>query len=122
MNWHVFKRDDPSTWPEIDCPMLVHCDLFNTLYVCKWDNDINKFFEEIDYNKRFLHHFKECFYSYIGYLPYIEKECHPAKCKGDKYLCSEYDDGYCLGDDLGCKCMEVVTEYSLGHKRIWKEF
>lgn len=122
MNWHVFKRDDPDTWPKIDCPMLVYCDLFNILYVCKWDNNINKFFEEVDCDKRFLHHFRECFYAYIGYLPYIEKECHPAKCKGDRYLCSEYDDGYYLGDDLGCKGMEIVTEYSIGHKRIWKEF
>jgi hypothetical protein len=59
---------------------------------------------------------------YIGYLPYIEKECHPYKCKGDRCLCGEYDDGYCLGDDIECNLQEVVTEHSVGYKRIWKDF
>ena len=24
MNWHLFRKDNPNTWPEIDCPMLVY--------------------------------------------------------------------------------------------------
>lgn len=121
MNWRVFKRDDPSTWPEIDCPMLIcwtNGDDYR-LYNAKWDSEDKQFIRDL---KWIVFQKGDIFYTYIGYIPYIEKECHPAKCKGDRYLCSEYDDGYCLGDDLGCKCMEVVTEYSLGYKCIWKEF
>lgn len=117
MNWHMFKRDDPKTWPEIDCPMLI-CTDNELLITCLWDNALKCFYnDEIGFTE-----YWECFYSYIGYLPYIEKELHPTKCKDNRYLCSHYDDGYCLGEDTKCKGIEVVTEYSIGHKRIWKEF
>lgn len=121
MNWRVYKHEDPSTYPEIDCPMYVcwtNGERYR-FYDARWDNE----------GKHFMHDWRwicfergDVFYAYVSYIPYIEKECHPAKCKGDKYLCSDYDNGYCLGDDRGCKCMEVTTEYSLGYKRIWKEF
>ena len=116
MNWKVFRRDDPDTWPQIDCKFLV-CGDNDTLAVCEWDKVLKCFYDERGFTE-----YWECFYATIGYLPFIERELRLAKCKGDRCLCSDYDDGYCLGDDRGCKCMEVVTEYSIGHKRIWKDF
>ena len=123
MNWYVFNREDPETWPELNCPMLVYYDLLDTLYICKWDNDINKFFEEVDCDKRFLHHFKECFYSYIGYIPNGYKVLHPVRCLNDdncKIGCA--DDGYCMYDFCKCEQQKVINEYVVDTKRIWKEF
>ena len=121
MNWHVFNRDDPETWPEIDCPLLV-CWTDGEkyrLYNAKWDKEDKQFVRDL----RWIVFYKgDIFYTYIDYIPYIEKELHPAKCKDNRYLCSHYDDGYCLGEDTKCKGIEIVTEYSIRHKRIWKEF
>ena len=121
MNWKVFKKNDPSTYPEIDCPLLIYWtdgsrEIF---YTAKWDAEDKEFVHDL----RTIRFYKgDIFYAYLSYVPYIENEMHPAKCKEDKYLCSHYDDGYCLGEDTKCKCIEEVTEYSLGYKRIWKEF
>lgn len=124
MNWKVFKKNDPSTYPDIDCPMVVYRPYTScfTLDVHYFDNERKKFYQKEGGDARWYKAYDECFYSYVGYLPYIEKEFHPAKCKMDRYLCSHYDDGYCLGEDTKCKCIEEVTEYSLGSKRIWKDF
>lgn len=122
MKWHVFKRDDPSTYPEVDCPVVVRDDLMDKLYICRWDNNISKFYEKTDDGKKLLHCFKECFYAHIGYLPYIEKEYRPVKCGMDLPRCVHYDDGYCMSENKKCKSAKVVTEYALGMKRIWKDF
>lgn len=124
MNWKVFKKDDPSTHPEIDTPMVVYRPYTNcfTLDVHYFDNEQKKFYQKEGGNSRWYKAYDECYYFYIGYIPYMEKECHPYKCKGDRCLCAEYDDGYCIGDDIKCNLQEVVTEYALGYKRIWKDF
>ena len=124
MNWRVFKIDDTSTHPDIDCPMVVYRPYIScfTLDVHYFDNERKKFYQKEGGDGRWYKAYDECFYSYVGYLPYIEKECYPFKCKENRYLCSNYDDGYCFGEDTGCKCIEEATEYSLGYKRIWKDF
>lgn len=121
MNWHVFKKDDPSTYPDIDCPMLVcwtNSDRY-LLYNARWDNEVNKFMNS-DF-RWILFEKGDIFYSYIAYIPYIEKVLHPIKCDM-KYKIGEHeDDGYCLcGNKCKGKC--ETTEYSLGLKRIWKDF
>lgn len=117
MNYKVFNFNDPSTWPELNCPLLVFFTNDDWPLILQWDNESRCFVDN--------HHSyypTQCFYKYIGYMPYIEKELHPAKCKEDRYLCSHYDDGYCLGEDTKCKSIEMVTEYMLGSKPIWKEY
>lgn len=116
MNWKVFNRDDHNTHPKLDCKFLV-CGDNDELKVCEWDNSLKCFYD----GNGFVEYW-ECLYVTISYLPFIEKELHPAKCKEDRYLCSHYDDGYCLGEDTKCKSIEEVTEYVLGSKPIWKEF
>jgi hypothetical protein len=121
MNWRVFKRDDPDTWPELDCPLLVcwtNGDDYR-LYNAKWDSEDKKFIRDL---KWIVFQKGDVFYTYIGYIPYIERELHPRKCgKGDR-MCAYEDDGYCIGDSCECEHIKFVTEYSIGHKRIWKEF
>lgn len=121
MNWNVFKRDDRETWPKIDCPLLVCWTDGNRyrFYDAMWDNEGNKFMR--DYHWMWFED-GDIFYVYLGYIPHIERECHPYKCKENRYLCSNYDDGYCFGEDTKCKGIEVATEYSIGYKKIWKEF
>lgn len=118
MRWHVFKLDDPETWPKYDCPMVV-CksadDQPDMLYWNKNNRTFQNDHKEIKFGK--------CFYVYISYLPYIEKEVHPTVCTCCKCLCPEGydDDGYCLGNDsVKCEYKKVKTEYALGLKRIWK--
>lgn len=118
MKWHVFKLDDPETWPKYDCP-IVACKSADDWPEMFWWNKSNRTFEN-DYKEV---KFGECFYFYITYLPYIEKECHPTVCECCGYLCPEGydDDGYCLADDsVKCEHKKVKTEYALGMKRIWK--
>lgn len=123
MNWHLYKKDDPNTWPEIDCPMLVYDDEIDELYICKWNNDLNKF---VDKNKKVIHHWKECYYQYIGYVPNGYKVCKTKKCGVyPETICQYEDDGYCfdLPRHIKCKHIQEVNEYSLNeNKRIWKEF
>ena len=121
MDWKVFKKDDPSTYPEIDCPLLI-CwtnGEESRFYTGNWDNEDKKFVRDL---KWMFFYEGDIFYQYLSYAPFIERECHPAKCEDDRYMCSNYDSGYCLGEDTGCRCIRIVTEYSIGHKRIWKEF
>jgi hypothetical protein len=97
------------------------------LYHARWDNEAKTFmnsdFRWISFSKG------DIFYSYVGYIPYIEKECHPIKCgyfdeNGEECACPYgFDDnGYCMNYEFKCEHMKVVTEYSLGSKPIWKEF
>lgn len=120
MQWKVFKRDNPSTYPDIDCPLLVYWtdgnrDIF---YTAKWDNEDKEFVRDL----RTIRFYKgDIFYSYLAYVPYIEKELHPIKCDMRYKACGHEDDGYCLfGNKCQGKCQ--TTEYSLGLKRIWKDF
>lgn len=116
MNWHVFKRDDPDTWPELDCFFLVCCEN-DELVTCKWDNILGCFYnDEIGFAE-----FWECFYVSVGYLPYIEREVHPMKCMQENTLCEYDDNGYCLCE-TECQYKREATEYCLSYKRIWKEF
>ena len=116
MNWHVFKRDDPNTWPQVNCPMLV-CWTNNNdykLYNVKWDDEKQCYMHDL---KKVMFYEGDVFYSYIGCIPYIQKECHPIKCGIDRHLCVHYDNGYCLSEKK-CKGQEVATEYMLGFKSV----
>ena len=123
MNWHVFKKDDPNTYPEIDCPILVYDDVWCEFYICKWNHIINSFFEP---REKLLHTWKECYYQYIGYVPNGYKEIKTNKCVlNTEYVCEYEDDGYCFDapEDAYCPFCKKVIEYSLNdNKRIWKEF
>lgn len=127
INWKVFKRDDPRTYPEIDCPMLV---LLNdiTVVTCKWDNSSKMFYnDELVFDDG-------CFYAYLSHIPDTYKTHHTVHCgyvdeNGDECACPYgFDDnGYCMCDD-GFKCEHQVVwnEYEIIYeiitKRIWKEF
>ena len=123
MNWHLYRKDNPSTWPEIDCPMLVYDDTWCDFHICKWNNELKRFVEP---KSKILHYWKECYYQYIGYVPNGYKICKTKKCGVWPDIRCEYaDDGYCfdLPRHLGCKHIVEVNEYSLNdNKRIWKEF
>lgn len=120
MNWHVYKRDDPSTHPDIDCPMYVcwtNGERYR-FYDARWDNE----------GKRFMHDWRwiwfeqgDIFYAYVGYIPFIEWECHPIKCNKEDSICEYDDNGYCLCEN-SCNHQRHAIEYSLGYKRIWKKF
>lgn len=119
MKWHVFKKDDPSTYPEIDCPTIV-CLNDLTVVTCKWDN-ISKIF----YNDEFV--FTDgCFYAYLSYLPNMYTIHHPMGCGyGDRCYCPHGfdDDGYCMCDDrFKCEHQVVRNEYEIMMRRVWKEF
>ena len=125
MKWHLFKKDDPNTWPELDCPMVV-CDKYERLNMCDWDNECKWF---VSYNPEtylYYTHLDECYYAYIGYVPSGYKVFNPIVCTNKKhgYTCDEYDDGYCMYRDLhpNCKYQKEVNEYGIEVKAIWKEF
>lgn len=111
MDWHVYDRDNPDTWPKLDCKFLV-CGDNEELVVCKWDKVLKCFYDD----KGFAEYW-ECFYVVIGYLPFIERELHPEKCIKEDGRCEYDDNGYCLCENK-CKHKRVATEYSIGHKRI----
>ena len=123
MNWKLYRKDDPNTWPEIDCPILVYDEVWCDFYICKWNNELNRFVEP---GRKILHYWKECYYQYIGYVPNGYKVCKTKKCGvWPDTRCEYADDGYCfdLPRGITCKRMIEVTEYSLNdNKRIWKEF
>lgn len=119
MDWQVFKRDDPSTWPEFDCPVLVCKNFDDDDYYfarAKWDNELKRFIGDGSSS------WNECYYSYITYIPKGHKVYHPVRCKNDdncKIGCN--DNGYCMYD---CECEQsfVVNEYEIIPKLIVKEF
>lgn len=121
MKWHVYKKDDPNTWPQIDCPMLVYGGVpfyREVLDTVDWDN-VSKMFV---WQKERLS-FEECYYAYIGYVPSGYKTRKVLKCMDDsncKIGCE--DDGYCMYDHCECEQQREVNEYSIEEKRIWKEF
>lgn len=122
-NAHVFKRDDPSTYPEFDYPMLVYVEDKHgnfSLSVRTWNKEEKAFNKFRGYTWFLPMPDDVCFYEYITHVPYVEKELHPVKCGANKPRCVHYDDGYCLANN-GCKSAKVVTEYLLGLKRVPKE-
>ena len=124
MTWHVYKKDDPTTWPEIDCPMLVYDEIFGNLYVWKWNNELKKFIDNGP--EKAIHYIRECYYQYIGYVPDGYKVYKARKCSvWEERRCQYADDGYCfdLPKNVKCKFAKEVNEYWLNdNKRIWKEF
>jgi hypothetical protein len=126
MNWHVYKKDDPSTWPEIDCPMLIYNEVWCEFHICKWNNIINRFFEP---KEKLLHTWKECYYKYIGYIPNGYSVSHPVVCgrideEGNELIkCDFWHDGYCENEESVCEYSQVLNNYYIyDEKRIWKEF
>lgn len=123
MKWHLYKRDDINTWPQIDCPMVVYKEYGENnieIMICAWDNLHSQFYE---YNDDHYYNFAECYYSYIGYTPSGYKTHKVLKCMDDrncKIGCE--DDGYCLYDYFKCEQQREVNEYEIEKKRIWKEF
>lgn len=123
MEWHLYKKDDPNTWPKIDCPIAVY--LCNTngiinLDVCKYNKEQNWFIREEKCN----FFMNECYYAYIGYIPNGYKTLYPIICTCEN--CPEgYDDeGYCMDydDEYACGYKCEIAEYEIKEKRIWKEF
>lgn len=115
MNYKVFNMKDKETWPELNCPLLVFLEGCEWPFVWQWDKENSCF---VDNNLAYYP--ERCFYKYIGYMPYIERELHPSKCIYHG-MCGYEDDGYCLMD-IKCEHKKKITEYSLGSKAIWKEF
>lgn len=119
MKWHVYKKDDPNTWPQIDCPMVVYFAGSGGMSLdFYWDNEENYFVDdcgglEVD----------ECYYAYIGYVPSGYKTHKVLRCMDDsncKIGCE--DNGYCMYDGVKCAQQREVNEYSITEKVIWKEF
>ena len=123
MKWHLYKKDDPNTWPKIDCPMVVYKEYSKdnvTIVVCTWDKKFNKFYENAEHH---YYNFSECYYAYIGYVPSGYKTHKVLKCMDDsncKIGCC--DDGYCMYDFCECEQQREINEYEIETMRIWKEF
>lgn len=120
MKWHLYKKDDPNTWPKIHCPMVLCQDEKVMSFLYFWDNDENCFF-----NRRSVrgYNLNECYYAYIGYVPNGYKTHEVLKCVDDsncKIGCE--DNGYCMYYEFECEQQRKVNEYSIEEKRIWKEF
>lgn len=122
MKWHLYKKYDPNTWPQIDCPMLVclyHPNGKMDLWICKWNKDKNWFVRHEVCN----FFTNECYYAYISYIPNGYKTHEVLKCKDDsncKIGCE--DNGYCMYDFTTCEQQVRKNEYSIEEKAIWKEF
>lgn len=120
MKWHLYKGDDPNTWPQINCPIILCQDDKLMSYLYYWDVDEHCFF-----NKRSIRGIKpkECYYAYIGYIPKGYKTHKVIKCKNDRNCPIGCDDnGYCMYDFYNCEQQVHVNEYSIEEKAIWKEF
>ena len=125
MKWHLYKKDDPNTWPQIDCPMVVYYpvkqyhDSEPVIFIGHWDNDRKQF-----YTPKKWWDEMELYYAYVAYTPSGYKTCYPIMCTCDN--CPEgYDDnGYCMDydDEYACKYKKEVPEYVIEEKAIWKEF
>lgn len=125
MNWHLYKKDDLNTWPDIDCPMLVYYpykqynDSEDNVFTCHWDNDTKQFYRPTKWLDE-----KELYYAYIGYVPCGYKTCYCTRCAQADHCEEGYDDnGYCMSDStFACEHKIDIAEYSIEMKAIWKEF
>lgn len=120
MTWHVYRKDDPNSWPQIDCPMVIYWN--NKLMSCMyfWDNNKHCFVDDRNVGEW---GFEECYYARITYVPKGYKTHEVLKCNDDsncKIGCE--DNGYCMYDEFECEQQRKENEYSIDNKRIWKEF
>ena len=122
MTWFVYKKDEPNTWPILDCNFLV-C-VGDTLIEAKWDRKYNCFVDAV-FKKEI--EADEYFYAYISWLPKRYIAHSVAKCINDKncpYGCE--DDGYCMYDNLlgsdTCGSKRIVNEYEIKTEFVCKEF
>lgn len=116
MNYKVFNFNDSSTWPEINCPLLVFWTNDDWPLILQWDKEARCFVD--NYRSYYP---TQCFYKYISSMPYIERELRPMKCGKLENMCEYDDDGYCMYDGP-CSYKKEITEYAIAYKRIWKEF
>lgn len=123
MKWYLYKKDDPSTYPHINCPMLLvnKHGLWAATYI--WDNIKHCFHNRFTEDNH--PDITECYYAYVGYIPGEYKTLYPTKCmyKNDG-RCAYEDDGYCMDYDneYACGCKKEIAEYEIEMKEIWKEF
>ena len=123
MEWYLYKRDEPNTWPQVDCPIIVYLCNPNgiiNLDVCKYNKEQNWFVRE----ERCNFFINKCYYAYINYVPSGYKTHYPIICTCDNCHEGYDDDGYCMDydNDYACGCKKKIAEYSIEQKRIWKEF
>ena len=119
MKWRLYKKDDPNTWPRIDCPMVVYNHEAEKINICK------KYIPGalILDNGGLI--FNECYYAYIGFVPSGYKTLYPIKCMCEyDDRCAYEDDGYCMDyeNDCACEYKKETAEYFIEENRIWKEF
>lgn len=117
MKWRLYKKEDPNTWPHIDCPMVISMNNTVRSATYCWDNERKCFYNR--YSDQECSQ-KECFYSYISYIPSEYKTLYPVKCMR-KDRCEYDDEGYCMFENE-CEFAKEVAEYEIETKRIWKEF
>ena len=117
MKWHLYNKDDPNTWPQVDCPIVVYKMSGGYPDVYQWDPVEHCFVNEKTYKCQ------ECYYAYIGYVPSGYRTLYPTKCTKEK-RCDEGhdDDGYCMTENPTCEFAKVIPEYVIEEKAIWKEF
>ena len=124
MKWHLFRQDDPNTWPQIDCPMVIHTGWLTEnepkpFQLVRWDKQ-NEWFK-MDSCAVVM---TECCYAYINYAPSGYKTSYPVICACGNCPEGYDDDGYCMDYDNNCDCRykKEIAEYAIEVKRIWKEF
>lgn len=114
MNWKLYKKDDPNTYPQFNCWVLACKTFDNNFYLarCKWDKG----------NKCFVGDgaaaWNECYYAYIGYIPTEYTTVQVKKCSLCKRTCEYEDDGYCEYDQP-CRFAIEMNEYSFDWKKVW---
>lgn len=118
MNWKVYKKNDPNTYPEIDCWVLA-CKVDGDKHLlarCKWDKGSKCFVGDG------AGAWSECYYVYIAYIPNGYKTARVMKCGRKDGRCDDEYDGYCESDGC-CVFAKEVNEYWLyDNKRVWTEF
>ena len=121
MKWHLYKRGEPSTYPQVDCPMLVIDEDGEFYDVCRFHD-----FDFYSNDYPVLTDLTEfAYYAYIAYIPNGYKTLYPTKCmRENDDRCAYEDDGYCMDYDneYVCGCKKEIAEYKVEMKRIWKEF
>lgn len=117
MKWHLYKRDDPNTWPQVDCKFIV-CDSRQNVFICNWNNDRKMFFTSMSWCDK-----DEYYYGYISFMPSGYTTKYPIKCMNKNDCYQGYnDDGYCVVRNTTCKYAKIVPEYTIKEELVWKEF
>lgn len=92
MNWRLYRKDDPNTWPEIDCPMDACIYIADGLYLIKivyYDIKANVFYY-FECMNRYDVKSDELYYRYIGYIPNGYKTLKAKKCSAYPEKLCEY--------------------------------